>query len=376
MTPRTCRDQTIWLDAEYPNAVRIIDQRVLPHKYEERTVANVEDMAEAILTMAVRGAGCIGVAAGFGMYLASLETRGMNAKTADERLKELAKQLLTTRPTATNLSWAVHRQMETLRGVENDEERIGKALELAREISDEDVGSCRKIGEFGLELIRNLHDKLGRPVNILTHCNAGWLAFVKYGSATAPVYAAKKEGVPVHVLVGESRPRNQGALTAWELQAAHVDHTYVVDSAIGHLIQRGEVDIIFVGADRVTMNGDVANKIGTYLRALAARESGVPFYVNFPSSTLDPYSHDGLLEVEIEERPHKEVTHVLSDVRGKATMVRVLNEGTPVRNPAFDVTPHKMITGLITERGLCDASPEGIAKLFPDFVAKANQADV
>lgn len=372
MTVQAQKDQTIWLDENYPDAVRIIDQRVLPFTYREITIDSVESMADAILTMAVRGAGCIGVSAGFGMYLAALEARGLNPAGADEHLKESAEKLLATRPTATNLSWAVGMQLNGLSGIESENERIQKARAIATDISDGDISSCRRIGEIGLELIRDLHTKSGRKINILTHCNAGWLAFVKYGSATAPIYAAQEAGIPIHVLVGESRPRNQGALTAWELDGAGIEHTYLVDSAVGHVIQRGEVDIVFVGADRVSMNGDVANKIGTYLRALAAREGNVPFYVNFPSSTLDPYSRNGMKEIEIEERPKREVLHVSSVVDGKNVAARVVSEGTAARNPAFDVTPHQMITGLITERGLCDANPLAVAGMFPDYVAKAS----
>ncbi len=371
MTERTERDQTIWLDPDFPDAVCIIDQRVLPHGYTEMAVDSVAAMAEAIRTMAVRGAGCIGVAAGFGMYLAALEARGMKAAEADSSLQAAANTLTATRPTATNLSWAANRQLDRLLGIDDDAERVRRALALAQDISDEDIAACRRIGEVGLDLIRAAHKRLGRTVNILTHCNAGWLAFVKHGSATAPIYAARDAGIPIHVFVGESRPRNQGALTAWELRNAGIDHTYLVDSAVGHLIQRGDVDMIFVGADRVTMSGDTANKIGTYLRALAAKESGVPFYVNFPSSTLDPHSFDGIDDIEIEERDGDEVSHVRSKVDGESTMARVLSDGSPVRNPAFDVTPHHMVTGLITERGLCEASPEAVAKLFPDYVARA-----
>ncbi|MCR9138989.1 MAG: S-methyl-5-thioribose-1-phosphate isomerase [Alphaproteobacteria bacterium] len=372
MTGQTQKNQTIWLDEDYPDGVRIIDQRVLPFTYSEITIDSVESMAESILTMAVRGAGCIGVSAGFGMYLAALEARSLTPAKAEEHLNASADKLLATRPTATNLSWAVAMQLKALSGIEDENQRIQKAREIAVGISDDDVSSCRRIGEIGVKLIRDLHTEYGRKINILTHCNAGWLAFVKHGSATAPIYAAQKAGIPIHVVVGESRPRNQGALTAWELNGAGVEHTYLVDSAVGHIIQNGEVDIVFVGADRVSMNGDVANKIGTYLRALAAREGDVPFYVNFPSSTLDPYSKNGISDIEIEERPEKEVSHVSSVVEGRNVAARVLPPGSPARNPAFDVTPHQMITGLITERGLCDANPMALAKMFPDYVARAS----
>jgi len=372
MTSDAQKKQTIWLDANYPDVVRIIDQRKLPFKYEELSVASVESMANIIKTMAVRGAGCIGVAAGFGMYLAALETRGMNAELANKHLNTSAAALSATRPTATNLSWAVNLQLSRLQGIEDEASRIRTALEVAQKISDDDVASCKKIGEIGLELIQALFEKHKRKINVLTHCNAGWLAFVKHGSATSPIYAAQQAGIPIHVFVGESRPRNQGLLTAWEMRAAGVEHTYVVDSAVGHLIQRGEVDIIFVGADRVTMNGDVANKIGTYLRALAAKESGVPFYVNFPSSTLDPFSYDGVKEVEIEERDHNEVSHIVSEIDANGSMKRILPDSSAVRNPAFDITPHQIISGLITERGLCQADPASLAALFPEHVAKSS----
>ncbi|WP_421853367.1 S-methyl-5-thioribose-1-phosphate isomerase [Oricola sp.] len=372
MTNIRQKDQTIWLDPDYPDAVRIIDQRLLPHNYAEMTVGNVETMAVAIKTMAVRGAGCIGVSAGFGMYLAALETKGLGASQADVRLKEAAETLTATRPTATNLSWAVDRQLDGLLNIDDGSARIQTALGIAQDIMDEDIASCHRIGEIGLRLIRELHEKLGRTVNILTHCNAGWLAFVKHGSATAPMYAAQRAGIPIHVFVGESRPRNQGALTAWEMRNAGIDHTYLVDSAIGHVIQRGEVDIIFTGADRVSMSGDVANKIGTYLRALAANENGVPFYVNFPSSTLDPYSFDGIGEIEIEERDSDEVTHIRSEIDGKRVAAPIVSAGTSARNPAFDVTPHRLITGLITERGLCEATPEAVAASFPDYVVRGS----
>ena len=371
MNSASQKDQTIWTDAAYPDAVRIIDQRELPFTYVEMTVDSVTSMAHVIKSMAVRGAGCIGVSAAFGMYLAAVETRGMGPAAADESLRDAAATLVATRPTATNLAWAVDRQMAVLVGIQDDTTRVATALQLAQEISDEDVESCRRIGEFGLDLIRDLHKRHNRTINILTHCNAGWLAFVKHGSATAPMYAAQAAGIPIHVFVGESRPRNQGTLTSWEMRNAGIDHTYVVDSAVGHLIQRGEVDIIFTGADRVTMNGDAASKIGTYLRALAACESGVPFYINFPSSTLDPQSHDGIAEIEIEERDPREVTHVLSQIKDTSVMARVLDPGTPARNPAFDVTPHGLITGLISEFGICEANPDAVARMFPDHAAKS-----
>lgn len=275
-------------------------------------------------------------------------------------MRESADLLTATRPTAVNLAWAVERQLQATAGIDDWSQRVDVARTIAAGIAAADVASCRNIGWHGLALIREVHEQHGRAVNVLTHCNAGWLAFVEHGSATAPIYAANDEGIPVHVWVGETRPRGQGALTAWELDRKGVPHTMVVDNAAGHLLQRGAVDLVIVGADRVTMRGDTANKIGTYMRALAARATGVPFYVALPASTFDPRIVDGLGEIPIEERGD-----------GRVTRSRVLPHGTAVQNPAFDVTPAELITGLITERGVCRADEVSIGAMFPELVEGA-----
>jgi methylthioribose-1-phosphate isomerase len=366
-------DRTVWIDENDPTGVQVIDQRRLPFELVGTTIRTAREMADAIREMIVRGAGCIGVAAAYGMYLATFSVKDLSPSDAAAMLHESAESLVSTRPTAVNLRWAVDRQLAAIAGVADGEERMRIAGDLASQIADEDIASCRSIGQHGLALIQEIHERHDRTVNVLTHCNAGWLAFVEHGSATAPIYAAHRAGVPIHVYVGETRPRSQGALTAWELKRGGVDHTFVVDNATGHLIQRGDVDLVIVGADRVTMRGDTANKIGTYLRALAARASGVPFYVALPSSTLDPHSLDGFSDIPIEERGADEVTHVVCRHDDGITTCRVLPEGTAVRNPAFDVTPAQLITGLITERGVCRPDAASIAAMFPELAARAGR---
>ena len=315
-------------------------------------------MATAIREMHVRGAGLIGAAAAFGMYLATFESD----------LEAAAKQLKATRPTAVNLAWAVERQLANLRHAANPAERRQIAFETAKEIADEDAEYCRRIGEHGVELIRQLsREKHGKPVNILTHCNAGWLAFVDYGSATSPIYAAHDAGVPVHVWVDETRPRSQGSkLTAWELGQHGVPHTVIADNAGGHLMQHGQVDAVVVGTDRTTYTGDVANKIGTYLKALAARDNGIPFYVALPSSSFDWNIRDGVREIPIEERASEEVSYADGFLDGRQVEVRVSPEDSPAANFGFDVTPRQLVTGLITERGICEANEKSITSLFPE----------
>ncbi|MGI9016848.1 MAG: S-methyl-5-thioribose-1-phosphate isomerase [Euzebya sp.] len=362
--------RTIWLDPDDPDCVQIIDQRLLPGVLASAEVRSVGEMATAIRDMAVRGAGCIGVAAAFGMFLAALETRQMSLVSADATLQAAAVRLRGTRPTAVNLSWAVARQLRSILGVEDGDERVELARLVALAITQDEIDNCRRIGEHGLDIIRSIHQHTGQPVQILTHCNAGWLAFVEHGTATAPIYAAHRAGIPVHITVGETRPRSQGALTAWELGRGGVPHTMVVDNAVGHLLQRGEIDVVIVGADRATRSGDVANKIGTYLRALAAKAHAVPFYVALPSSSIDPDSRDGLRDIPIEERDPSEVTHTHGDLDGTSVQVRVSPVGTAARNPAFDVTPAALITGLITERGVCPAEESAIEVLFPEMARR------
>ncbi len=351
--------RTIWLDPADERIVQLIDQRALPHQFVVEEVRTVEEMAVAIREMHVRGAGLIGAAAGYGMYLAVLAGREPN---------ESAALLRATRPTAVNLGWAVERQLARIATGGSAAEKITLARETAETIADEDAEYCRQIGVHGLELIQEIaRRKKGEPVNVLTHCNAGWLAFVDHGSATAPIYAAHDLGMPVHVWVDETRPRNQGAkLTAWELGEHGVPHTVIADNAGGHLMQRGAVDLVLVGTDRTTYTGDVANKIGTYLKALAAKDSGVPFYVALPSSSFDWQMRDGLAEIPIEERGAEEVKHADGWAEGRSVEVRLTPEGSPAANYGFDVTPRRLITGLITERGICQANEQSILAMFPE----------
>jgi methylthioribose-1-phosphate isomerase len=346
--------------------VQLIDQRRLPHEFVIEDVASVAQMAAAIKEMHVRGAGLIGAAAGYGMYLAALEAS--RESDFDAALLRSAEVLKSTRPTAVNLAWAVERQLRAIHNEKSAEAGIARAFRTAREIADEDAEYCRRIGEHGVGLIRRLHrKKKGGTVHILTHCNAGWLAFVDHGSATAPIYAAHDAGILVHVWVDETRPRNQGAkLTAWELGEHGVAHTVVADNAGGHLMQHGMVDMVIVGTDRTTFTGDVANKIGTYLKALAAKDNRVPFYVALPSSSFDWEMRDGTKEIPIEERGSEEVKYADGLADGKRAEVLITPENSPAANYAFDVTPRRLVTGLITERGICKATESGVLALFPE----------
>ncbi len=367
-TPR----RTVWLEPD-GESVGILDQGRLPFAFEILVLRSTAATAEAIREMRVRGAGCIGAVAAHGMFLAARECaeRGLSGLAFDRALAEKGRELCETRPTAVNLAWAVDRQLAAAAAVESGDDKLTVAREMAREIADEDADFCRRIGEHGLPILRSIFESKGgkKPINILTHCNAGWLAFVDFGSATAPVYAAHEAGIPVHVWVDETRPRNQGArLTAWELGQQGVPHTLIVDNAGGHLMQHGLVDLVITGTDRTTYTGDVANKIGTYLKALAARDNGLPFYVALPSSSFDWEIADGLSGIPIEERDGAEVACVggwASD-REEEIEVNLVAKGTPVANYAFDVTPARLVTGLITERGVCPASEDGIRALFPE----------
>ena len=350
--------RTIWPNESDHRVIQLIDQRFLPHRFVIEEVRTVDEMAAAIREMHVRGAGLIGAAAGYGMYLATFE----------QDLVAAAGKLKTTRPTAVNLAWAIERQLQNIGAAKTAEEKQRVAFQTAREIADEDAEYCRRIGEHGVELIRRLSEKKGgAPVNILTHCNAGWLAFVDYGSATAPIYAAHDAGIPVHVWVDETRPRSQGSkLTAWELGEHGVPHTIIADNAGGHLMQHGKVDAVMVGTDRTTYTGDVANKIGTYLKALAAKDNAIPFYVALPSSSFDWKIRDGLKEIPIEERGSEEVNCADGWHEGEHVEVRVAPENSAAANFGFDVTPRQLVTGLITERGICEANEQSILRLFPE----------
>ncbi|WP_296741069.1 S-methyl-5-thioribose-1-phosphate isomerase [Mesorhizobium sp.] len=354
--------RTIWL-SEDKRSVEIIDQRWLPHEFRIEKIGTVAGIATAIRDMWVRGAPLIGVTAAYGVAIQ------MSDDSSDEALDAVWETLHTTRPTAINLRWALDEMRRFLKPLA-PEQRAEAAYRRAAEIADEDVGLNRAIGENGLAIIRQIaaRKKPGETVNILTHCNAGWLATVDYGTATAPIYLATEAGIPVHVYVDETRPRNQGAqLTAWEMAGHGVPHTLIVDNAGGHLMQHGEIDMVIVGTDRTTANGDVCNKIGTYLKALAAADNDVPFYVALPSPTIDWTVADGLAEIPIEERSGDEVSLVWGRTAdGKIAQVRVSPDATPAANPAFDVTPARLVTGLITERGVAKASREGLRAMFPE----------
>jgi methylthioribose-1-phosphate isomerase len=365
--------RTIWINPDDPTAVRLIEQRLLPFEYVEVDCRSSAEMVTVIADMVVRGAGCIGASAGYGMYLAALETEAMSMADADEHLRAAGAALDASRPTAVNLAWAVRRQLSQLIGIETHEDRVAKARQVADDIADEDVERCYDIGQHGLGIIRELSErKSGERVNIMTHCNAGWLAFVSHGSATAPMYAAHREGIPIHVYVSETRPRNQGArLTAWELQQAGVPFTVIADNSAGHLMQHGMVDMVIVGSDRTTVAGDVANKIGTYMKAVVAKENGVPFYAALPSSTFDPEIRDGVAGIPIEERGSIEVTHCTGWLDGRQVQPETATPGAPAANFGFDVTPARFVTGIISERGVCRASEESILALYPEFEGRA-----
>lgn len=342
--------------------VSVIDQTRLPFAFELLHLQTAEQAADAIRDMVVRGAPLIGVTAAHGVALS------MRIDASDAGLQRVVELLAATRPTAVNLRWALARMESALRSTAPDG-RVRRAYAEALAMADEDVAACRAIGQHGRAILEQLSAACGdRAVNVLTHCNAGWLACVDWGTALAPVYAAHDAGIAVHVYVDETRPRNQGAaLTAFELGSHGVPHTVIVDNAGGHLMQHGLVDVCIVGSDRTTSMGDVANKIGTYLKALAAHDNGVPFYVALPSSTIDWELRDGIGEIPIEERPPREVTHVRGrGADGGQLEVEVVAPGSQVANPAFDVTPSRLVTGLITERGVMPASHDGLLSLFPE----------
>lgn len=353
--------RTIWVDRD-GRSVGVIDQTVLPHRFAVKTLTSVAAAATAIRDMTVRGAPLIGAAGAYGLALAMAED------SSDANLSAAYELLVVARPTAVNLRWALDRMRARLAPLRPDERTAAAYAEAAR-IAEEDVAVCESLGEFGQELIEQRWHRAGaaRAVNILTHCNAGWLATVDWGTALAPIYKAHRAGIPVHVWVDETRPRNQGAsLTAFELLNEGVPHTVVVDNVGGHLMQHGMVDMCIVGTDRTSRTGDVCNKVGTYLKALAAADNSVPFYVALPSSTIDWGIGDGVAEIPIEQRSADEVVFVSGETsEGTIESVRVIPKGSPAANYAFDVTPARLVTGLITERGVCAASEAGLSTLFP-----------
>ena len=355
----------IWLDPESRN-VNVIDQRVLPHELVVLEMQTVDDAIFAIKEMVVRGAPLIGITGAYGVYLAVKNTPGSQAEAAF--LQEECARIRAARPTAVNLAWAVDRVLQKLEILTAQDDLLEAARIEAGAIAEEEAHNCRQIGLHGLRLIETLsRRKEGGVVNVLTHCNAGWLATIEYGTATAPIYVAHEEGLKVHVWVDETRPLNQGArLTAWELGKAGIPHTVITDNAGGHLMQHGLVDMVIVGTDRTTYTGDVANKIGTYLKALAAKDNQVPFYVALPSSTFDWQLRDGVQEIPIEERDPDEIRYVQG--RGEDGLHSVLlpPQGSPAGNFAFDVTPARLVSAFITERGVCQAREEAIRGLFPE----------
>jgi methylthioribose-1-phosphate isomerase len=354
--------RSLWFNHE-DGLLEIIDQRWLPHELRVQPLVTLDDVANAIVEMRVRGAPLIGATAAYGVALQ------MKLDPSNGALDHVWKFLGKTRPTAINLRWALNRCHNFLVPLEASD-RAAAALQLAHEIADEDVEINRQIGMHGLELIKEIAASKdpGEPVHVLTHCNAGWIATVDWGTATSPLYQAHDAGIPIHVWVDETRPRNQGALTSWELAGHGVPHTYVVDNAGGHLMQHGQVDMVIVGTDRTTRGGDVCNKIGTYLKALAARDNDVPFYVALPSPTIDWTVRDGVSEIPIEERNAREITHIWGrDASGEVSEIQLAPDGSGGGNPAFDVTPARLVTGLITERGVIKANEDDMLEMFPEF---------
>jgi methylthioribose-1-phosphate isomerase len=351
--------RTIWVEGD--RSIGTIDQTLLPHRYATIRLDTAEDAARAIKTMQVRGAPLIGATAAYGMALAA------RADASDAALERAYALLIETRPTAINLKWALDEMMGSLRNRPR-EERVAAAYRRAQEIADEDVEINAAIGRHGVKLIEEIAARKAGPVNVLTHCNAGWLAAVDWGPATSPIYQAHDKGIAVHVWVDETRPRNQGAsLTAWELGHHGVPHTVIADNVGGHLMQHAQVDIVITGTDRVTAQGDVANKIGTYLKALAAKDNGVPFYVALPSTTIDFAVCDGVNEIPIEQRGAEEVATITGRTAdGRIESVRIVPDGSAVANYAFDVTPARLVTKLITERGVVAATREALAQAFPE----------
>ena len=348
--------RTIW-SIEHGQAVGIIDQTKLPFEFKKERLDDWQQVRDAIATMKVRGAPLIGIAAVWALVLA------IRDNASDDFIHEVRSELIATRPTAVNLQWAVDHVVKRVISLPQ-KDRLPAVYKLAKEMTQADVLTNRAIGTHGAKVIAEIYARKREPVNILTHCNAGWLATVDYGTALSAVYIAFEQGIPLHVWVDETRPREQGLLTAWELAGVGIPHTVIADNAGGHLMQHREVDAVIVGADRITAIGDVANKVGTYLKALAAKDMDVPFYVAAPSSTIDWSIQDGKHSIKIENRAGDELRIVRGlDKKGHACDVRIISEQTNVENPAFDVTPAKLVTGIITERGVC--APEFLTRLFP-----------
>ncbi len=355
---------TIWTKPGDNSIVQVIDQRKLPFQFEIFEIKTAEDAFYAISEMVVRGAPLIGVTAAYGMYLALLNS---NKKDVLSFLNEKANYLKSSRPTAVNLAFAVDEMLHFITSKVSSSDLLQKTLEKANSIKQKEIEYGEKIGNFGVEIIEKIYQEKKTTVNILTHCNAGWLACIDWGTATAPIYKARLKGIPVHVWVDETRPRNQGArLTAFELGEEGIQHTVIADNTGGHLMQHGQVDVVLVGSDRTTSTGDVANKIGTYLKALAAKDNGIPFYVALPSTSIDWKLKDGISEIPIEERNPEEVAEIEGWDGSRIQNIRLIPEKSTAVNFGFDVTPARLITGLISERGICAANKSSILKLFPE----------
>lgn len=355
--------QTIWLKEGNPEIVQVIDQRKLPFQFEIFELKTVEDAFYAIKEMVVRGAPLIGITAAYGMYLAILNFKGGDF---EKYINDKADYLKSSRPTAVNLAFAVDEMVEFIFKRKSDSELVRKVLQKANDLKEREIDFSNKIGEFGLTIIEEIYQQKKQTVNILTHCNAGWLACIEWGTATAPIYKAHQKGIPLHVWVDETRPRNQGArLTAFELGEEGVPHTVIPDNTGGHLMQHGLVDLVIVGSDRTTATGDVANKIGTYLKALAAQDNNIPFYVALPSSTFDFEMNDGIREIPIEQRDPVEVSEIEGWTGSEIESVKLIPEKSKAVNYGFDVTPARLVTGLITERGICKANKGSILMLYP-----------
>jgi len=359
--------RTLWLHPDGSGAIQVLDQRSLPHEVVIMTLSTVQEVVFAIQSMVVRGAPLIGATAAFGVYFACKESVGLAAPNA--HFQHCLDQLRQSRPTAVNLSWAIDRQETALSEALDFQSKAAIALQNAQQIVEEDVEVCRMIGVHGLPIIEQLSlAKNTDTVNILTHCNAGRLGCIEWGTITAPIYLAHQKGIRIHVWVDETRPRNQGALTAWELGQAGIPHTVIVDNAGGHLMQHGMVDMVIVGTDRTTRTGDVANKIGTYLKALAAADNGIPFYVALPSTTIDWSLKDGLREIPIETRSPDEVRYISGWDGASIRQLLLTPSESPAINYGFDVTPARLVTALLTERGVCAANEAGILELFPERI--------
>lgn len=359
--------RTIWPDPDDDSIVWVIDQRFLPHEVKKYKITSTKDACYAISEMVVRGAPLIGGATAYGFYFA-LKESGLS-ENPDQYLSESIDQLIATRPTAVNLIWAVEQQKQAISGIHSFEDKVAASLREAAKICDDDVDTCYNIGKYGKKIIREIFEKKQDTVNILTHCNAGWLACIDWGTATSSIYQSFDDGIPVHVWVDETRPRNQGAsLTAFELGQHNIPHTVIADNAAGHLMQTNQVDMVITGTDRTTLDGDVINKIGTYTKALAAYDNDIPFYVALPSSSIDWKNRAA--DIEIEERNPDEVRYVKGLNNGSIISVLITPENSNAKNYGFDITPSRLVKGLITERGVASPSQEGISSLFPE---KADQ---